>query len=83
MGGQYAGQLGNLGSVLRLDVNGNSLNGGIPSELGKLVQLGRLNLESNHFQGSVPQELGNLGANKDSVAIHSFLFCQANVDFDF
>ena len=43
-----------------LDLDGNSLTGGIPSELGGLTRLTRLRLAGNELNGPIPPELGDL-----------------------
>ncbi|MDH3569169.1 MAG: hypothetical protein OER89_03175 [Gemmatimonadota bacterium] len=48
------------GSVTELGLNGNKLNGSIPSELGDLSNLYYLGLGDNQLSGPIPAELGNL-----------------------
>ncbi|CAK9148125.1 unnamed protein product [Ilex paraguariensis] len=48
------------GKVLRLDLNGLSLEGVLAPELGKLTHLKSLVLSKNHFYGAIPKEFGHL-----------------------
>ena len=48
------------GRVAELDLDGNQLNGPIPSELGNLDNLEFLSLRDNQLSGPIPSELGNL-----------------------
>ena len=46
--------------VTELRLNGNQLDGEIPSELSNLSSLTRLHLGNNQLDGGIPSELGNL-----------------------
>ena len=48
------------GTVVSLDLTGNSLTGSIPEELGNLANLKLLELNFNELVGSIPPELGGL-----------------------
>ena len=52
--------MGNLASLEYLNLNRNTLTGGIPPELGKLGNLKRLLLKVNRLTGPVPAALGGL-----------------------
>ncbi|GLT35780.1 hypothetical protein SLA2020_102050, partial [Shorea laevis] len=53
-------ELGELISLLLLNLSHNSLNGQIPSSLGKLAELESLDLSSNKLEGRIPEQLTNL-----------------------
>ncbi|GKV33164.1 hypothetical protein SLEP1_g41699 [Rubroshorea leprosula] len=50
-------ELGELNSLLLLNLSHNSLNGQIPSSLGKLAELESLDLSSNKLEGRIPEQL--------------------------
>ncbi|KAH6780409.1 leucine-rich repeat transmembrane protein kinase family protein [Perilla frutescens var. hirtella] len=52
--------LGSLVELMYLELDGNSISGGIPSELGMLRKLALLNLAQNRLAGVLPPELGDL-----------------------
>lgn len=54
--------LGNLQSLLWLDLSGNQLTGALPPEVGLLTNLTFLDLYSNALSGSIPPTLGQLPA---------------------
>ncbi|MGV8040658.1 MAG: leucine-rich repeat domain-containing protein [Thermoanaerobaculaceae bacterium] len=60
LSGTLPAELGNLPSLLSLDLWGNSLTGSLPPQLGNLANLQGLDLYSNLLSGSIPPELGNL-----------------------
>ncbi|GLT35533.1 hypothetical protein SLA2020_099780 [Shorea laevis] len=53
-------ELGELNSLLLLNLSHNSLSGQIPSSLGKLAELESLDLSSNKLAGRIPEQLTNL-----------------------
>ncbi|GLU15272.1 hypothetical protein SLE2022_317750 [Rubroshorea leprosula] len=53
-------ELGELNSLLLLNLSHNSLSGQIPSSLGKLAELESLDLSSNKLEGRIPEQLTNL-----------------------
>ena len=53
-------ELGNLQSLIALDLSSNQLEGAIPAELGQLTTLQALLLSSNRLSGTIPSELRNL-----------------------
>ncbi|GKV14920.1 hypothetical protein SLEP1_g25721 [Rubroshorea leprosula] len=63
-GNQFHGpipeELGELNSLLLLNLSHNSLSGQIPSSLGKLVELESLDLSSNKLEGRIPEQLTKL-----------------------
>ncbi|GLU00037.1 hypothetical protein SLE2022_174320 [Rubroshorea leprosula] len=58
--GQIPEELGDLNSLLLLNLSHNSLTGQIPSSLGKMTQLESLDLSSNKLEGKIPEQLTNL-----------------------
>ncbi|KAM6577764.1 hypothetical protein CsatB_029601 [Cannabis sativa] len=52
--------IGNLSSLVHLNLSYNNLDGGIPQSLGKLGQLQRLSLASNKIVGAIPDEIGHM-----------------------
>jgi Leucine-rich repeat (LRR) protein len=48
------------GFVTRLSLNGNNLNGIIPSQIGNLKHLVELHLSNNNLAGSLPSSIGRL-----------------------
>ncbi|XP_017613917.1 receptor-like protein 9DC3 [Gossypium arboreum] len=59
--GEIPKTLGELHSLIILNLSHNSLTGPTPSSLGDLVELESLDLSSNKLHGSIPTELTNLG----------------------
>ena len=60
LAGEIPAQLGDLASLLDLQLQHNSLTGNIPLELSNLIQLEVLNLGFNQLEGNIPPGLGNL-----------------------
>ncbi|KAL1310256.1 hypothetical protein HN51_052898 [Arachis hypogaea] len=59
--GQIPAALGNLTTLVDLELSGNLFTGQIPRELGLLKNLQELELYYNyHLVGNIPEELGNL-----------------------
>ncbi|XP_038714900.1 receptor protein-tyrosine kinase CEPR1-like [Tripterygium wilfordii] len=59
--GQIPASIGNMTSLVDLELSGNFLTGQIPAELGLLKNLQQLELYYNYeLSGSIPEELGNL-----------------------
>ncbi|KNA19097.1 hypothetical protein SOVF_064750 [Spinacia oleracea] len=52
--------IGNMSSLVDLELSGNYLRGWIPHELGRLKNLKSLMLYYNELTGTIPEELGNL-----------------------
>jgi len=55
-----ATELGNLSSLVQLNLQNTQLSGNVPPELGNLSSLAQLNLFNTQLSGSIPPELGNL-----------------------
>ena len=60
LSGSIPPELGNLASLMTLDLRYNLLSGPIPPELGNLASLTTLSLRRNPLTGPIPPELGNL-----------------------
>ncbi|KAH7514661.1 hypothetical protein FEM48_Zijuj11G0113500 [Ziziphus jujuba var. spinosa] len=58
--GQIPKELGQLKSLLVLNLSNNVLSGQIPSSFGNLGQLESLDLSRNHLNGTIPQSLSVL-----------------------
>ncbi|XP_010271555.1 PREDICTED: receptor-like protein kinase HSL1 [Nelumbo nucifera] len=58
--GRIPASIGNMTSLVDLELCGNFLVGRIPPELGKLKNLRQLELYYNQLVGEIPEELGNL-----------------------
>ncbi|XP_039170887.1 putative receptor like protein 25 [Eucalyptus grandis] len=58
--GNIPSVIGNLHSLIGLNLSHNHLMGSIPSTLGNLTNLEWLDLSSNKLSGRVPRELGDL-----------------------
>lgn len=52
--------VGNMTSLVDLELSGNFFVGRVPSELGRLKNLQHLELYYNQLEGEIPEELGNL-----------------------
>ncbi|GKV35078.1 hypothetical protein SLEP1_g43392 [Rubroshorea leprosula] len=53
-------ELGELNSLVILNLSHNSLNGQVPLSLGKLAELESLDLSSNKLEGMIPEQLTNM-----------------------
>jgi hypothetical protein len=60
--GPIPAELGQLGALTELHLDGNKLSGPIPAALGQLGALTALFLQENALSGPIPAELGQLGA---------------------
>ncbi|GKV33169.1 hypothetical protein SLEP1_g41704 [Rubroshorea leprosula] len=69
-------ELGELNSLLLLNLSHNSLNGQIPSSLGKLVELESLDLSSNKLEGRIPEQLTKLTFLSILNLSHNELQCE-------
>ncbi|XP_043714304.1 receptor protein-tyrosine kinase CEPR1-like [Telopea speciosissima] len=58
--GKIPATIGNMTSLVDLELSGNFLVGQIPLEIGKLRNLQQLELYYNQLVGEIPYELGNL-----------------------
>ncbi|GLT38709.1 hypothetical protein SLA2020_129390 [Shorea laevis] len=52
--------MGELNSLILLNLSHNSLTGQIPSSLGKMTELESLDFSSNKLEGRIPEQLTNL-----------------------
>jgi Leucine-rich repeat (LRR) protein len=57
-----AGSMGNLSTLLMLNLGFNQLSGSIPSSIGNLLSLKFLNIFYNQLSGSIPSSIGNMVA---------------------
>ncbi|TYI75955.1 hypothetical protein E1A91_D06G043200v1 [Gossypium mustelinum] len=60
LSGPIPEEIGNLNSLVDLELSENQLNGSIPASLGNLSNLEILFLRNNLLSGSIPNEIGNL-----------------------
>jgi RHS repeat-associated protein len=58
--GWYGIAVNGSGNVTAINLNGNNLNGTIPSQIGNLTYLVSLSLNTNFLTGSIPTTIGNL-----------------------
>ncbi|GMH17998.1 hypothetical protein Nepgr_019839 [Nepenthes gracilis] len=58
--GRIPPSIGNMTSLVDLELSGNYLEGEIPPEIGRLKNLQLLMLYYNELTGKIPEELGNL-----------------------
>ena len=56
----FPSELGDMSSLVALDLSYNNISGTIPHELGRLQNLVTLDLSSNNLLGSIPSELGDI-----------------------
>ncbi|XP_022884838.1 receptor protein-tyrosine kinase CEPR1-like [Olea europaea var. sylvestris] len=63
--GEIPASVGNMTSLIDLELSGNYLSGRIPKGLGRLKNLRQLELYYNKLEGEIPEELGNLTALVD------------------
>lgn len=60
MGGKIPKELGNLKSLISMDLYGNKFEGEIPKSFAKLKSLRFLRLNNNNLKGPIPRELTTL-----------------------
>ncbi|CDP14162.1 unnamed protein product [Coffea canephora] len=70
MGGFLPKEIGNLKSLIALDLSYSGFSGSIPPTLGQLSNLDILGLSNNHFSGTIPSALFNL-TSLSQLYIHS------------
>ncbi|CAA2984034.1 receptor kinase HSL1 [Olea europaea subsp. europaea] len=71
--GKIPPSVGNMTSLIDLELSGNYLVGRIPAELGRLKNLQLLELYYNQLEGEIPEELGNLTALLDlDMSVNKF-----------
>ncbi|XP_058750758.1 probable LRR receptor-like serine/threonine-protein kinase At5g10290 [Vicia villosa] len=58
--GEIRKEVGNLTSLVRLDLETNMLTGGIPSSFGNLKRLQFLTLSQNLLKGTIPESLSSV-----------------------
>ncbi|KAK8706322.1 hypothetical protein V6N13_049892 [Hibiscus sabdariffa] len=58
--GSIPSEIGNLSSLIDIELDNNKLAGSIPASIGGLKELQSLSLEENKIQGSIPSELCHL-----------------------
>ena len=62
LSGSMPPEIGELDSLLHLDLSRNGIGGRIPEEVGDLKQLSHLHLDNNALEGRLPARLGDLAA---------------------
>ncbi|KAK4857396.1 hypothetical protein QYF36_000002 [Acer negundo] len=65
LSGNIPSHLGNITSLIYLDLEANQFSGTVPAQLGKLVNLEILRLSSNRLSGNLPMELAELKNLRD------------------
>ncbi|XP_020975737.1 probable LRR receptor-like serine/threonine-protein kinase RFK1 isoform X4 [Arachis ipaensis] len=55
LSGEIPKELGNITTLVNLDLEANQLSGHVPSQLGNLINLQRLVLSSNNLSGTLPE----------------------------
>jgi len=71
--GTVPAQLGDLKSLIRLNLSTNRLSGTIPPSIGLVSALTTLQLDNNVFAGSLPTELGRLSRLQHFDASHGVI----------
>ena len=67
--GELPPELGNLTSLINLDLHHNSFSGAVPSNLAKLINLGSIDFSSNYFTADVPSS----GIYNDKEEVGTYL----------
>ncbi|KAK4728404.1 hypothetical protein R3W88_021392 [Solanum pinnatisectum] len=71
--GKLPDSIGNLHSLLHLNIWYCHLSGSIPESVGNLTAIRELRLPDNQFQGSIPEAFGNLTAIRElELSYNSF-----------
>lgn len=71
--GQIPPSIGNMTSLIDLELSGNYLSGRVPRELGRLKNLQQLELYYNELEGEIPGELGDLTELRDlDMSVNKF-----------
>ncbi|KAK1398360.1 hypothetical protein POM88_008223 [Heracleum sosnowskyi] len=70
--GQMPAFIGNMTSLVDLDLSGNFFTCKIPAQIGLLKNLQMLELYYNQLVGEIPKELGNLTAEKCLILYVAF-----------
>ncbi|PIN00411.1 hypothetical protein CDL12_27086 [Handroanthus impetiginosus] len=67
--GSIPPEIGNLNSLMSLQLKSNNLTGQIPSSICNLTSLESLHLSENKLQGTIPQCLGNFSTSLSVLAL--------------
>jgi Leucine-rich repeat (LRR) protein len=87
LSGRIPSELGNLTSLITLDLSDNKLTGSIPSEIGNMTSLLNLWLQGNRLEGDVPSSFVNLvnlnnpGQNYDYGLAMDYNYLNVPVDY--
>ncbi|WP_428743057.1 leucine-rich repeat domain-containing protein [Tenacibaculum sp.] len=60
LNGMLPSEIGNLTSLIFLNISSNKLIGEIPPEIGNLINLKKLSFSNNQLSGVIPKEIGKL-----------------------
>ncbi|GMP23802.1 hypothetical protein CsSME_00001272 [Camellia sinensis var. sinensis] len=71
--GVISGAIGNLTSLISLDLSHNQLEGNIPMSMERLSSMATLHLSYNHLNGTLPESLGQLAKLETLDVSHNLM----------
>eukprot|EP00978_Attheya_sp_CCMP212_P043328 scaffold280686_cov30-Attheya_sp.AAC.1 len=83
--GTIPSKIGQITTLLRMDLSDNDLTGTIPTEIGTLSNLIELILEGNILEGTIPSEIGQITALLENPLSGEVPWevCQLHMERDF